>query len=437
MVCGPIRQCAILAGGLGTRLGALTADTPKPALEVGGQPFLFWLMRELLRFGIEEFVLLAGHLSETLHAIVTDAQAALPRPASIRFSNEPAPAGTGGALWQARGLLAERFLVCNGDTLFDTNLGGLLTDAAADTPDVLGRVLLRRIEDASRYGTVTLTDQGRFRGRIAAFNARPEGNVPVPSLINAGVYAFDRRVLEHLAPIGSLEAETLPRLAAQGALAGTEASGWFVNIGVPVDLARARAEMPGRLHRPALFLDRDGVLNVDHGHVGTRERWQWIPGAKAALRAATEAGWHVFVVTNQSGVARGLYPEAAVPALMQSVADEIRAAGGTIDDWRYCPFHPEAPLAEYRRASDWRKPGPGMLHDLIRAWEAEPGRSLMVGDQPGDLEAAEAAGVRGYLFPGGDLLAFLAPLLSGKKDRAKPHRNESELAERPGQGLRP
>ncbi|MGH7068302.1 MAG: HAD-IIIA family hydrolase [Acetobacteraceae bacterium] len=423
MVRGPIYQCAILAGGLGTRLGALTAETPKPALDVGGRPFLFWLMREAQRFGIEEFVLLAGHRAETLRAIVTEARVALPRPASIRFSNEPGPAGTGGALWHARGQLAERFLVCNGDTLFDTNLAGFLADAAADTPDVLGRVLLRRIEDASRYGTVTLTDQGPFRGRIAAFSARPDGDIPGPSLINAGVYAFDRRVLEHLAPICSLEAETLPRLAALGALAGTEASGWFVDIGVPVDLARARAEIPARLHRPALFLDRDGVLNVDHGHVGTRERWEWIPGAKAALRAAAEAGWHVFVVSNQSGVARGLYPEAAVPALMQFVSDDVRAAGGTIDDWRYCPFHPEAPLAEYRRASDWRKPGPGMLDDLIRTWEIDPERALMVGDQPSDLEAAQAAGVRGHLFSGGDLLAFLAPLLSGQKDSAKPHRN--------------
>lgn len=428
MIRSPICQCAILAGGLGTRLGTLTAETPKPALDVGGRPFLFWLMREAQRFGIEEFVLLAGHRAETLRAIVTDAAAALPRPASIRFSNEPAPAGTGGALWHARGLLAERFLVCNGDTLFDTNLAAFLADAAADTPEVLGRVLLRRIEDGSRYGAVTLTDQGRFRGRIAAFSARPDGDAGGPSLINAGVYAFDRRVLEHLAPDCSLEEETLPRLAALGGLAGTEASGWFVDIGVPVDLARARAELPARLHRPALFLDRDGVLNVDHGHVGTRARWEWIPGAKAALRAATEAGWHVFIVSNQSGVARGLYPEAAVPALMRSVADEVRAAGGTIDDWRYCPFHPEAPLAEYRRASDWRKPGPGMLLDLIRAWALDPGRSLMVGDQPSDLEAAKAACVSGYLFPGGNLSAFLAPLLSGEKDGARPSRNPEGIA---------
>ncbi|MDE2582416.1 MAG: HAD-IIIA family hydrolase [Rhodospirillales bacterium] len=209
-----------------------------------------------------------------------------------------------------------------------------------------------------------------------------------------------------------MERDVLPRLAAEGLLAGTVAEGWFIDIGIPEDLVRARAELPSRLRRPALFLDRDGVLNRDHGHVGTRERWEWMAGARDAVRAATARGWHVFVVTNQSGVARGYYDEAAVRDLLGWMADEARLAGGTIDDARYCPFHPEAPLPAYRQASDWRKPGPGMLLDLIRAWQLDPARCLLVGDQPSDLAAAAAAGMRGHLFPGGDLAVFVAPLLA-------------------------
>ena len=400
-----IRQCVILAGGQGTRLGTLAATTPKPVLEVGGRPFLFWLMREAQRFGVEQFLILAGHLATALERGARDAAALLPKPCAVEFVVEPAPAGTGGALLGASGRLDERFLLCNGDSLFDANLARLMGDAMGDPSDVLGRLLLRRTEDAARYGVVALSDD-----RVTAFRERPAPGEA--GVVNAGVYILHRHILGHLAPICSLERDVLPALAATGALRGTLAPGWFIDIGVPHDLARARAELPARLRRPALFLDRDGVLNVDHGHVGTRDRFEWVPGALDAVRLATESGWHVFVVTNQSGVARGLYDEQAVRTLLAWVADEARRAGGTIDDARYCPYHPEAPLLAYRRASAWRKPGPGMVRDLVRAWELDPARCLLVGDQPSDVAAAEAAGVAGHLFPGGDLHSFVAPLLA-------------------------
>ena len=116
------RQCAVLVGGMGTRLGSLTTATPKPLLDCGGRPFLAWVLRELSRFGIEEFILLTGHLSDQLQTFAAELPGLLPKPATVRLSLEPLPAGTGGALWNARNHLDERFLVVNGDSWCDTNL---------------------------------------------------------------------------------------------------------------------------------------------------------------------------------------------------------------------------------------------------------------------------------------------------------------------------
>jgi D-glycero-D-manno-heptose 1,7-bisphosphate phosphatase len=408
-----IRQCAVLAGGLGTRLGALTEVTPKPLLPCGDRPFLGWLLREFVRFGVEEFVLLTGHLSEQVEARVEELSALMPRAVRIIVSVEPVRAGTGGAVFHARERLAERFLLCNGDSVFDCNLARLLSISDEDRT---GTMLLRRTDDASRYGVVALDGD-----RVRAFSGRPVAGLG--SVINTGIYRFDRRLLDDLSPACSLETDILPRLAARGVLCGTICDGYFRDIGTPEDYATAQQEIPHILHRRALFLDRDGVVNIDHGYVGSRDRFEWMPGALEAIRVATDAGWHVFVITNQSGVARGHYDEAAVTALHGWMIDEVRCAGGTIDDIRYCPFHPDAVVPAYRRVSDWRKPAPGMLLDLMRVWELDPARCVLIGDQDTDMAAAAAAGISGRRFEGGNLANFVRPLLDsvGRVERSDTH----------------
>ena len=404
MTRATITQCAILVGGLGTRLGALTAATPKPILPCGDRPFLAWLMREFVRFGVTDFLLLTGHLSAEVERAVETIAATLPREVRIDIPrNRSAPAPAARCSMPATGWTSAS---CCATAI-------RCSTATSPTCSPPPRVTRHRWWAAwccANSRTPRASAWSMLEGdRVTGFRERPPPGTG--GIINGGIYVFRRRLIDALSPQCSLEADIMPRLAAAGALRGTLGGGYFRDIGVPEDFARAQTEIPALLHRRALFLDRDGVLNVDHGHVGTRDRFEWMPGALEAIRYATEAGWHVFVVTNQSGVARGHYDEAAVLDLMDWIADEARRAGGTIDDFRYCPYHEEAAVEAYRRASDWRKPAPGMLLDLIGAWELDPARCVMIGDQPTDMAAAAAAGVAGYLFPGGNVLDFVRAVM--------------------------
>jgi D-glycero-D-manno-heptose 1,7-bisphosphate phosphatase len=160
--------------------------------------------------------------------------------------------------------------------------------------------------------------------------------------------------------------------------------------------------------RPALFLDRDGVLNEDRGYVARWEDFRWIPGAKDAVAAFNRAGWLVIVVTNQSGIGRGYYTEAAMHDLHARMAEDLAAAGGRIDAVYFAPHHPEAAVESYRRLDPPdRKPNPGMILQALSEWPIDRERSVLVGDKPSDMEAAARAGVRGLLFTGGDLRRFL------------------------------
>ena len=155
--------------------------------------------------------------------------------------------------------------------------------------------------------------------------------------------------------------------------------------------------------RRAIFFDRDGVLNEEVGYLWQIEKFKWIDGAREAIKFCNDNGFLTVVVTNQGGIARGLYTAEDVDNLHEFIQRELSEIGAHIDAFYYCPHHPEGIVPEFSIVCDCRKPKAGLILKACNDLDIDPTQSILFGDSQRDIDAAKAAGVRGIFFAGGNL----------------------------------
>jgi D-glycero-D-manno-heptose 1,7-bisphosphate phosphatase len=202
--------------------------------------------------------------------------------------------------------------------------------------------------------------------------------------------------------------------------------------------------------RPAVFLDRDGVLLYDVGYLARLEDLRWYSCAIEAVRLLNRAGFLVFVATNQGGIGLGLYSERFVRSTHDAMAKTLEAAGARVDQWFFCPHHPRATIDSLRTACDCRKPGPGMVQAAGATHPIDLPRSFVVGDKATDMGLAERVGARGVLVRTGrgeselaraggtirpawiapDLAAATAWMIAADRDRGRPDQAASDRPRR-------
>ena len=401
-------EAVILAGGLGTRLRSVVSEVPKCMAPVDGKPFLQYVLEWLSRFDVSHVVLSVGYLKEP----IVDFVKAREWPFAISFAVENEPLGTGGgirlALQKCHG---NKVFVLNGDTFFHVDLNALPFVAPVT-------LALKPMRDFDRYGAVDWNGD-----LVTGFH---EKQPCAEGLVNGGVYAIDRSQLDmSLYPKRfSFEKEVLEPLAGYGLVAGRVQDGYFIDIGIPEDYARAQRELPElqavlrasdavlSSSADTLFMDRDGVINrwLPGDYVRTWDQFAFLPGILECLRSWSEHFRHIILVSNQRGVGKGKMTREELDAVHTRMLTEIRQAGGRIDAVYTC--------TETAEDHPMRKPNPGMFLEACRDFpDIAPERSLMLGDSDYDRDFAANCGMPFVLMETAELtLRFRAGVSSGSSE---------------------
>ena len=377
-------EAVILAGGLGTRLRSVVSEVPKCMAPVDGKPFLQYMLEWLSRFDVSHVVLSVGYLREVIFAFIDSRE----WPFEISYAVEEEPLGTGGGIRLALTKCREdRVIVLNGDTFFNVDLKAL-TFAAPVT------LALKPMRDFDRYGAVDLAG-----GLVTGFH---EKTACTEGLINGGVYALVRSRLDLAFYPGrfSFEKDLLEPLAAARLVAGQVQEGYFIDIGIPEDYARAQRELPEiravlkasdvllSMDADTLLLDRDGVINrwLPGDYVDSWEKFSVLPGILESLREWAGHFRRIFLVTNQRGVGKGRMTQEQLETVHARMRSEIAAAGGRIDGIYLCTAVSED--------DPRRKPNRGMFDEILAAYpDVRPERTVMLGDSRYDREFAANCGI--------------------------------------------
>jgi D,D-heptose 1,7-bisphosphate phosphatase len=392
-------RAVIMAGGLGTRLRCVAQDIPKPLVPVAGVPVLERQIACLARQGVTDITLTVGYLAERITSYFGDGARLGVR---IRYVREETPMGTAGALYYMKDFLTEDFLLLNGDVLFDADIGrfaeyhkscgALATLFAHPNYHPYDSGLLRVDENSMVTGWLHKEDpRGDYR-----------------NLVNAGLHMLSPDILRCFdAPAKrDLDRDILKPLVGTGRLAAYISPEYVLDMGTPERLRRAEADVAsGKVERrnlsrrqKAVFLDRDGTINVSKGFVAEPDALDLMEGTAEGIRRVNQSEYLAIVVTNQPVVARGQCTEEDLRRIHDRMERLLGEKGAYVDDIYYCPHHPDGgypgEVRALKRVCDCRKPAPGMLLRAAEKYNIDLPKSYMVGDSDRDMGAGEAAGCK-------------------------------------------
>lgn len=395
-------KVVIAAGGKGTRIASVTSAIPKPLIPVCGKPILQYQLECLAKQGFCDFIFTVGHLGEQIQQYFQDGS---DFGVKISYYSEQIPLGTAGALVALRNRLNEDFLLINGDLILDVDFGKMVAFHRRSN----GLATLLTHPNSHPYdGAVIMTDEDH---RIIKWFNKEDRREIYDNRVNSGIHILSPRLFDRYAKPQrlDLDREVLKPQIKNGRIYAYDSPEYVCDMGTPERYRQVCEDVASGLPRrrnlshpqKAVFLDRDGTINVYKGFLKRCEDVELIPGAAQAIARINRSGYLAIVVTNQPVIARGDCNWEQLNDIHRCLQTRLGEQGAYLNDIFVCPHHPMKGFAgerlEYKIECSCRKPKPGLLMRAAEKYHIDLAQSYMVGDSDSDVSSGNAAGCHGIL----------------------------------------
>jgi len=370
----------ILAGGKGTRISKLLGKYPKPMLKFNNKHFVQYIFNNVCKYNFKRIIILCGYRHNVFFKKFHNKNINFTKIVCVR---EKKLLGTGGALANLIGLRVNDFVLINGDTLFDVDI----------------KLLVNSL-DKNRIGITALTKNKNQKSKKLNNLILKKNIIGVgknSSLMNGGIYFFKKKIFKYIKKGNfSLENDLLPKFIKEKMINGKIFKNFFIDIGSRYYFKAAKNLLKKQYKKPAIFLDRDGVINYDYGYVHKIENFKFRPGVLNGLKYLIKKNYNIFIVTNQAGLGKQIFTEENFFKLHKKIKEKLEKLNIFFNDVQYSPFHPKAKTKKYRKNLAMRKPGNKMIKNIKFNWDIDGKKSFMIGDKKTDKLAAKKSKLKFY-----------------------------------------
>ena len=383
----------ILAGGEGKRIKKFLRGIPKPLYKFNKIPFLQLLLNYYTKYPFENIYIMCGYKADEIYKKFNNKSINFVK---IKCFTEKKPLGTGGALRGLKKIIKNDFFLVNGDSFLNVQLNKFFFK-----PIISNKMFL------------TKKNSYKSNKKLSNLSINQKNNIHFSkkgNLMNAGIYLFKRRILNKInLKTFSIEDEIIPDLIKKKSLNGVYTNSFFIDIGTESNLHKAKEVLPVFFKKPAVFFDRDGVINCDTNYVYKVRDFKFKKNILKTLKYLIKKDYYIFIITNQAGIAKKKFSLNDFNKLHQYLKYYLNQKYINFDSVEYCPYHKNAVIKKYKKDSTYRKPNNGMIKKIKRNWLLKDNKSFMIGDQISDKKCAKKSRLY-FEFPKDNILKQIKKL---------------------------